>query len=1014
MFTTISRRLLAASILTSLAIATPGLAAPVEQAQDIHLASGPLGTALQALAAQTQVEVIFSPATVAGLRSSALNGRYTVEDALHRLLLGTGIEADHSSASVIVLHTRAAPINHGTRLTPVSATMQDGLAAPLALSPAQQTPLPDPVPVSEVVVTGTHIRGVRAIASPTVEITRQDLQRDGDATVAGALARLPQNFNGAASPNSLVLGTDHVGTNISAAQGVNLRGLGASATLVLIDGRRLAGTGNQGDFVDVSALPTAAVDHVEILLDGASAIYGSDAVGGVVNIITRKNFEGAETSFRAGTDAGGVGSSGQFSHTVGVGWTGGHLLAAFEYQHDDPLASASRRYTRDSNLTALGGTNHDSIDSSPGNILGFNSSGVLSSLYAIPGGAGVGLKASDFIAGATNYENNQRGTDLLPEQDRASAFASLRQTVDSRTTLFAQGRFSWREFQFNSTSEKTSFTVTKANPFFVSPNGAASQTIGYATDITGPEDQAGTSVSWDGAVGFEREFGRTWRLQGYVGYAEEVGRSVGNGLWNTAHLNEALGNTADNPATPFSTAKDGFFNPYGDGSSNSKAVLDFINDGFIRFKDISQVTTVSLQADGTLFHLPGGDVKAAIGTQYRHERFDTGLYELAAATPFVQTPIPVGRDISAAFAELHIPLVGPQNAIPGIQRLELSLAGRVEHYDDVGTTENPKLGLVWVPAPDWALHASYGTSFRAPTLPEVNNALAVYPLTLNVGGGQSVVALLEQGGNPGLKPQTARTWTAGVTWTPHQLPGLELGVNGFSVDFKNQIAQPASANIIAALTNPAFSSLITHINNASANDEAKVVALLSKVSPALAGVYPVTAFSTIIDNRFVNTSALEVAGVDFTGRYGWTNGPDHFGLSGSISYLTDYTQHVTPTSPALDQRSTAGFPVDLRGRTTADWSRGPYAVAATLNYTNSYKDAVSGRSIGSWTTLDTSVSWTSPMVDGPARGVVITLAVQNLLDQDPPFYDATFGIGYDPANANPLGRVVSLQVNKRW
>ena len=286
-----------------------------------------------------------------------------------------------------------------------------------------------------------------------------------------------------------------------------------------------------------------------------------------------------------------------------------------------------------------------------------------------------------------------------------------------------------------------------------------------------------------------RQLGHSWRLEAYVGFAEDVGRSFDAGAINSAHLNEALGNTPDNPATAFNTAADGFFNPYGDGRSNSKTILNFITDGFASYVDDSQITTANIQADGALFALPGGEVKAAFGAQYRHERFEPTFYANVSASPLLQGDVAFDRDVSAVYGELNIPLVGPANARAGLEALDLSIAGRVEHYDDVGTTANPKIGLAWTPLHGVSVHATYGTSFRAPALSEINQPITISPEMIS-NGSSTVLALFQLGGNPGLKPQTAQTWTAGVDWKPAPVQGLRLGVSWFDIDFKNQIAEP--------------------------------------------------------------------------------------------------------------------------------------------------------------------------------------------------------------------------------
>ena len=269
------------------------------QAQDLRsfrIPAGPLGQALTAYGVQADRQLLFTSDLVAGLSSPGLRGRYTPEAGLDRLLAGTGLSWSESRPGVIVLR-RSAP----------------GRAAAAPPEPATA--------VEGVVVTGTLLKGPADTPSPVTVVTRADLFRTGRATVADALVSLPQNYAGSATQTSILAGTDPMQSNSGFATGVNLRGLGPDSTLVLVNGRRMAGTGGRGDFADVTAIPTAAVQRGDVLLDGASALYGSDAVGGVVNIILRRNFEGHESRLRFGAARGGA-ESVIAAHTFGARWTG--------------------------------------------------------------------------------------------------------------------------------------------------------------------------------------------------------------------------------------------------------------------------------------------------------------------------------------------------------------------------------------------------------------------------------------------------------------------------------------------------------------------------------------------------------------------------------------------------------------------------------------------------------------------------------------------------------------------
>jgi iron complex outermembrane receptor protein len=989
---------LATSVFLTPALVSPVLAAPQEAVQTVafDIRPGSLDAALIAFATQSGRQLVYSPSLVAGRQSAGLRGRFTPEAALERLVEGGAIEVRRRGDKAFVLKARK-------------------LGAVPAASFEPQSPLSgvdDPSnQLSEIVVTGSLIRGPARGASPVVTVSRDDLDRTGKSTVADMLTDLPQAFGGNASADTNLANTDGSGANPTVSTGINLRGLGASATLVMVNGRRMAGSGLKGDFADISTVPTAAVDRVEVLLDGASALYGSDAVGGVVNVILRKDFDGTETRARVGAATAGGAFERQFAQTVGKSWDTGHALISYEHWRRDRVASADRAYAADADLRPLGGTDHRFFYSHPGNILVLTGGSYVPT-WAIPAGQlGTGLTPASFQAGKVNYENQRAQSDILPEQNRNAVYAAFGQQVAPGLELSGDLRLGRRKFGFALPGSVNIITVTRANPYFVSPNGATSNVIGYSfTDELGPLRARGDSTSVGASLGADVDLSRTWRASFYGAYAQDVTRRDSTGRLNTRFLNEALGSLADDPATAYSAPRDGYFNPYGDTGTNSRAVLDFIGSGYLLTRYVSTVKTLNAQADGTLLTLPGGPVKLAFGGQYREEHFDTRTIAMTSrVTPSTTKTGPFDRKILAGFAELRAPLVGPGNARPGIQRLELSLAGRIEHYDDVGTTRNPKIGVVWSPVEAVNVRASYGTSFRAPSLPEIFQVQDGGPTFLAQGATTRLV-FIRFGGNLDLQPESAKSWTAGIDYSSRSLPGLKLSATWFETRFDGQIGTPVYENLTNVLGNPAYAPFVQPLDASNAADQAKVAALLAGTTSA--GLYPTSAYTAIVDGRYVNTGGLHVQGVDFTARYGLPLAGGTLDLSGNLSYLLDYRRKVTPNSTWLSLLNQARQPVDLRAKLGATWTRKAWSLTGGLNHVDDYKTPQGGP-IDSWTTLDAQLSW-RPQGTGWSKGLSAALSVQNLFDTDPPFYDDPQGVGYDTANADPLGRFVSLQLTKRW
>jgi iron complex outermembrane receptor protein len=257
--------------------------------------------------------------------------------------------------------------------------------------------------------------------------------------------------------------------------------------------------------------------------------------------------------------------------------------------------------------------------------------------------------------------------------------------------------------------------------------------------------------------------------------------------------------------------------------------------------------------------------------------------------------------------------------------------------------------------------------------------------------------------------------TAGFDYAPAQIHGLRLSATWFDTRFTNRIEQPVIANLGSVLTDPAFSAYVTHIDPTNAADLARVEALINSPNYLDPGAFPANAFGAIVDAGFVNAASLEVSGEDLSAHYGLTAGADRYALDVSASHLDQYSQQVTPLATAVSFLDLPGNPTSLRGRGSLSWTRGAFAAAGTLNYVSSYH-AFTGARIDAWKTFDLELTWTSPAAGGPLKGLTALVSARNLFNQNPPFYNGPLplGIGYDPANADPLGRFVSLQLTKRW
>ena len=381
----------------------------------------------------------------------------------------------------------------------------------------------------------------------------------------------------------------------------------------------------------------------------------------------------------------------------------------------------------------------------------------------------------------------------------------------------------------------------------------------------------------------------------------------------------------------------------------------------------------------------------------------------------------------ATYAEVFIPLISDANSRTGLQRLEVSLAARYEDYSDFGNTMNPKVGLLWSPAQSLAVRGTIGTSYRAPALADLDDSdprVNQYFYAPEIPGLTPFPLLLQDGFNSSLQAEEATTWTAGFQWSPKRANGLALEITYFNVDFEDRIERP-TFNVLAILDDPRFASII----NANPTDEEiaavvnnrlydpTVLAFLGGPFPAadiLAGTFPV---EVIVDNRLTNLAQSVVTGAEVQMSYDFETALGSFNLGFTGSYLFDFERKFIEADPLMEEVDTLGRPVDFRARSSATWGRNGWVVTGFVNYTDGYIDQFSNpaRAVDSWTTVDLTIAYNNAGEGNTLLSSTrLSLSAQNLLDEDPPFVDTIGGVGYDAANANPLGRFVSLQITKDW
>lgn len=980
MFSISTRRaLLASAAVLSLTLADQA-AAQSEPVRPYDQAAQDLGAALAAVAQASGREVIAPQTLVAGKTAPALKGRYTADQAFARLLTDSGLV-----------------------LIPVG----DKLVLRRAPDLPGEAQAGDAEVLSELVVTGTLIRGAAPIGSNLIAVSRDDIDRAGQATAQQIVLALPQNFaGGPGETTSGVSSRNGAPFNTAMGSGVNLRGLGSNSTLVLINGIRPAGGGTAGVFADVSMIPASVIQRVEVLADGASATYGSDAVAGVVNFIMRDRFEGLETRLRY-SSADGDAREVQAGLLLGERWASGRFVAAYEYYDRDALDAADRAFVRE-DLRPFGGADYRRAFAAPGTIV------VSGQSFALPQGQnGQGLTLAQLTPGVQNKADDYADTDVLPQQRRHSLYLSAEQALGEHTRVFGQALIARRQFdQRVLGGSQRAVSVPSSNAFYFNPlggTGPVSVQYDFRGDFGAPQSH-GKVDAYNTLLGLTRDLG-TWSatLQGGFARQKEHYRIDNYGPNSTA-LAAAVADS--NPATAY--------NLFGAAGSTSAATRARVA-GWFGADGVFKAAQVGLRADGPVFRLPAGVAKLAVGLEWRSERYSqVSASFLSGATPSsTPTVYPGTRNITAGYAEARLPLVDETMSIPGVRRLDLSVAGRVERYSDVGASANPKIGLDWRPLSAVIVRATYGKSFRAPSFQDLRSGptvTAYQPVVLpdprSPTGSSTVLALL--GNAPDMGPERAATWTAGLTYAPAYAPGLRISATYYDIDYRDRIANVNANAFNLLIERDVYRDVITD------NPSSAVVAGYY-ASPQLrnASNIPASAISALVDLQNRNLSSVRQKGLDLDLSYRIATPAGDLALGVNASKIFSIDQKVTSGSPVIDVVGTIGNPVDFRARGRAIWSNGPWSTAAFVNFTADYDNQTISpiQRVKAWTTVDAQLAYQVPPTATRLAGVRIALTASNLFDRDPPFVEqrtVLSAIGYDGEKADPTGRRLSIEITRSW
>ncbi len=995
-------------LLLTLACSAALAAQAAQAAGPINVPAGDLAAALNALARQSDTQLVYRADELRGRQTAGVQGAADTDQALQQLLQGSGFSARRDASGAVLVARADAP----ARRRAPAPQPQDGAGG--------SAPAEEPVvQIDTITVTGSRIpRAQIEGPAPISVVTAEEIRANGFTSVPDVLRAMTQNGGETQSQQSAS------GADFSpGAQQVDLRGLGPNHTLVLVNGRRIADFPmpfkGRSNFTDISSIPIAMIDRVEVLTGSASAIYGSDAISGVVNFILKKKADGTIVDMRLGTTSEGGGESFDASLVSGFERGGFSGVYSIDIQSQTPLWAYERDIqdstkdgpTANSRIARRAYLRTDWWDDyiDPGQA-------TCDALSGQNGGTTYHAYRPRYGYYCGSDESIGYGT-ILSKRRGVNGYASLNYDFGNGHLWFADVQAGHHQVELFRDVSSWSYMAPDGNEEGYFYNEATGQ-VEYWQRQFSPEEMGGldrgmvetTQKTFGLTTGFQGSFAADWDYEASLSYSQYKARiswpQIVAARANDLFLGPQLG--VDDDGFPiFNADPSRLYRPL------SRAEYDGIAARTVYHPQSETATLAATVSTADLFALPGGDAGFAATVEYGHQSYDLNPDPLATQYYYYSWKDSDGhgsRNRWAGAAELRMPL---------LDSLSWSLAGRYDQYRYSGNSIGKatwSTGLEWRPLDSLLVRGSYGTAFRAPDLHYVYAGIG----NDETSGNDYYNCLLDQAddcsdyseglirtraGNRDLDPETSTSWTAGFVWSP--LEGLDLSADWFDIDMRDQVQD---MSVDAILRDEAACRL----GELPATSPTCVDALARVTRSANGSLYGISVAP-------INVARERTRGVDVAARYRLETGIGRFTLTFNHTWVKEHDFQQFPGDPVEDQFATnSGFDIPrTKSNASIGWDRGPWTVTLYgsrlgrlpngWSYDQVWEDGDPGPWIPATYRYNASAQF---RFNDHSR---LSLAITNLANKMPP-KDPTYTAYpyYDISWFDSVGRTINLQYTHQF